>query len=236
MIDESTTYDFYEGAILLVDKPLHWTSFDVVNKIRYTIRHHFGKKLKVGHAGTLDPLATGLVIIATGKFTKQLATLTGADKTYEAVIGLGHTSPSYDRETALNPVQSPDHLTQADIEAVLPSFRGEIMQKPPVFSALKKDGKPLYKSARKGQAVDIQPRPVTIHSLELKKWESPLLHCTITCSKGTYIRSLAHDIGEALGVGGYLHNLRRTQSGSFNIDDAKSIDDWVHLIEQQPVS
>lgn len=233
MMPPTTTYDFYAGAILLVDKPLHWTSFDVVNKLRHTIRHRFGKKLKVGHAGTLDPLATGLVVIATGTFTKNLATLTGEDKIYEAIIGLGKTSPSYDQETPLEPGRDPQHLTQDHIEQALSYFRGDIWQKPPMYSALKKDGKPLYKAARKGVFVELQPRPVSIREITITHWQPPLLHCTIACSKGTYIRSVANDLGEKLSVGGYLHALRRTQSGSFQVEDAKSVDEWVHLIQQQ---
>lgn len=233
MIEQPTIYDFYAGAFLLVDKPLHWTSFDVVNKLRATIQHTYGKKLKVGHAGTLDPLATGLIIVATGKYTKQLAMLTGQDKTYEAVIGLGHTSASYDRETPLESRGNPEAITSKDLQAVLAQFTGAIMQQPPVFSAIKQGGKPLYKSARKGESVSIPPRPVFIHSIALTSWEPPLLHCNITCSKGTYIRSLAHDVGAALGVGGYLHDLRRTQSGDFSVDRAKTVAEWVALIQQE---
>lgn len=234
-MSSASTYDFFAGEILLVDKPKHWTSFDVVNKIRYTLQHHFGRKIKVGHGGTLDPLATGLVVIATGKATKQLMSITGADKRYKAVIGLGATTPSYDLETPLTTVQSPDHLTTAMLEESMADLRGDILQRPPVFSALKKDGKPLYKAARKGEAVKVEPRPVTIHQFQLDKWDPPFLHATIHCSKGTYIRSLAHDLGQALGVGGYLHDLQRTASGNFKLSDAKTIDNWVALIEQQPV-
>lgn len=231
-MDQQITYDFYAGALLLIDKPLHWTSFDVVNKLRATIQHTYGKKLKVGHAGTLDPLATGLIIVATGNNTKQLATLTGQDKTYEAVIGLGHTSASYDRETPLEPGGNPEPLTVNELQATLATFTGHLMQQPPVFSAIKQGGKPLYKSARKGEAVTIPSRPIIIHNITLTAWEPPLLYCTVSCSKGTYIRSLAHDIGAALGVGGYLHDLRRTQSGDFIIEKAKTVAEWVTLIQQ----
>lgn len=234
-MSRDTTYDFFAGEILLIDKPKHWTSFDVVNKIRYTLKHHFGRKIKVGHGGTLDPLATGLVVIATGKATKQLMSITGADKSYKAVIGLGATTPSYDLETPLTAGPSPDHLTVAMLEEGMGALRGDILQRPPLFSAIKKAGKPLYKAARKGEAVEVEPRPVTIHQFQLDKWEAPYLYATIHCSKGTYIRSLAHDLGQALGVGGYLHDLQRTASGHFQLSDAKTIDNWVALIEQQPV-
>lgn len=223
---------YWDGAILLVDKPLHWTSFDVVNKIRYTLQHQRHQKIKVGHAGTLDPLATGLVVIATGKATKQLSSLTGLDKSYDAIIHLGATTPSYDLETPPQPQGDASQLTTTQIEAALTKFRGTIMQQPPDFSAIKKGGRPAYKAARQGQQVNLPSRQVTIHQMELQQWNAPQLHLTIHCSKGTYIRSIAHDLGRALNVGGYLAALRRTAIGNFSIDDAKRVEEWVHLIKE----
>jgi tRNA pseudouridine55 synthase len=213
--------DFAAGQTLLFDKPLGWTSFDVVSKVRRIT----GVK-KVGHAGTLDPLATGLLIVCTGPHTKRIESLQGQEKEYEALLKLGAVTASYDAE---QPEESPcdaAHIGPADIEALLPRFRGEIEQLPPRFSALKVGGKRAYEAARAGQEVELQPRNVQIYALELLPRELPPAHFAlrVQCSKGTYIRSLAHDLGQALGVGAYLRGLIRTRIGDFRLEDAWQIE------------
>jgi len=194
---------------MLVDKPKGWTSFDVVNKLRYKVRHRHGtKKFKVGHAGTLDPMATGLLLIAIGKYTKLIEQLQGLGKSYAATIKLGATTPSYDAEEAEDAQYPTAHITPQLAESTLEQYRGDIMQAPPMFSALKVDGVRLYKKARKGQTVEIAKRPVTISELTLNRFELPEMDITCSVSKGTYIRSLAHDIGRSLDSGGYLTALR----------------------------
>jgi tRNA pseudouridine55 synthase len=208
--------NFEEGELLLVDKPLNWTSFDVVAKIRNLI-----KVKKVGHGGTLDPLATGLLIIATGKKTKMLQDLQNADKSYRMTLCLGATTPSYDAEYPPENILPTDHLTEADIIKAFDAFRGTIEQFPPAFSAIKTKGKAAYALARKGIQPELQPRTVTISKLELIAYHSPQeIIAEVDCSKGTYIRSLAHDIGQYLGVGGYLKGLIRTRIGAFRLEDA----------------
>ncbi len=215
--------DPYEGGLLLLDKPLEWSSFQAVKKVRFLLREE-KRKLKVGHAGTLDPLATGLLILCTGKFTKQLQQLQGREKTYRARIKLGATTASYDCEQPQENQQSTDHLSKQQIQAALAQFRGEIEQLPPMFSALKVDGQRAYKAARKGREVALKLRPVVIQQLELTDYQSPEdFELLIRCSKGTYIRSLARDLGEALGVGGYLSGLVRTQIGPFSLENAWQI-------------
>jgi len=219
-----TELDYKEGQILLIDKPLQWTSFQVVNKLRWHIRKSFGiKKIKVGHAGTLDPLATGLLVICTGKFTKRIQEFQGQIKEYTGTITLGGTTPSYDLETEIDQTFPIDHITEEDIKTATSQFIGEIEQYPPVFSALKKDGKRLYEYAREGQEVAVEPRKITITEFEITRIALPEVDFRVVCSKGTYIRSLAHDFGKALDSGGHLTVLRRTKIGAFSVDDAMSI-------------
>lgn len=218
---------FLEGKLLLIDKPLHWTSFQAVHKIRWLIRNQFQlKKIKVGHAGTLDPLASGLLLICTGKFTKKIQELQGQEKEYEGTFRLGATTPSYDLETEINAVFQTDHITKKNIDDVAGSFVGDIQQKPPIFSALKKDGKRLYEYARAEENIDIPSRTVSIRTLEIRRIEMPDIAVKVCCSKGTYIRSLAHDFGKALGSGAHLTALRRTRIGSYDIKNAMTLEDF----------
>lgn len=230
------TMDFAAGEILLIDKPLQWTSFDVVNKIRIALTKHLGHKIKVGHAGTLDPLATGLVLLATGKATKRLEELTGMDKEYTGTITLGATTPSYDLETEPTPAVPTEHLTVADIKRAVAQLTGAIQQVPPIFSAIKQGGKPVYKQARKGKEVDLPARAVVIYAFDILSIEGPVLSFRVHCSKGTYIRSLAHDLGQLLGVGGYLSSLCRTAIGSYRLSDATSVEGMVGRIQDSPVA
>jgi len=216
-----TQESFQEGQILLIDKPLNWTSFQVVNKVRWLIRKHFNlKKIKVGHAGTLDPLATGLLIICTGKFTKQIDTYQAQEKEYTGTITLGATTPSFDLETEIDQTFDTSKITEAQILNATKQFTGEIEQYPPVFSAIKKDGKRLYEFARSGEEVEISSRKVTVSEFEITEINLPEVHFRVNCSKGTYIRSLANDFGKALNNGAHLSALRRTKIGSFSVDDA----------------
>ncbi len=225
-------YDFQRGAMLLVDKPKGWTSFDVVNKIRSKIRYQLGiKKIKVGHSGTLDPMATGLLIICTGKFTKKINELQGLSKEYTGTITLGATTPSYDAETEIDATYPTEQITEELIEQARQQFLGDLEQIPPMFSAIKVDGQPLYKKARKGQVVEVKARPVTIHAFDIQEVELPEVDFRVACSKGTYIRSLAYDFGKALRSGGYLSRLRRTQVGDFHIKDAWNLEELVQHIE-----
>jgi tRNA pseudouridine55 synthase len=219
-------FHFEEGEILLFDKPLTWTSFDVVNKVRGTIRTK-----KVGHAGTLDPLATGLLVLCTGKMTKKIDTIQATEKEYLVTIGLGKTTPSFDLETEFDAEKDVSHLTKEQVEAAVRHFVGDQMQLPPMFSAVKVGGKRLYKLARKGQEIELQPRPVTIYSIEILNTELPTVQFLMRCSKGTYVRSLARDIGEKLGVGGYLAALRRTKVGDLSVEDAYDVASFVEHIK-----
>lgn len=224
--------DYTEGQVLLIDKALEWTSFDAVNKIRYTIKKKFSlKKIKVGHAGTLDPLATGLLIICTGKFTKKINDYMGMPKEYIGVIKLGATTPSYDLETEIDKTYPIDHITDELIQKARETFLGDQNQIPPIFSAIKKDGKKAYDLARSGEDIQMKSREITIHSLELLRISKDELSFTVNCSKGTYIRSLAFDIGKALQTGAYLQSLRRTKIGEFDVVDAVSVDDFVNGLE-----
>lgn len=217
---------------MLVDKPKGWTSFDVVNKIRFAVRHKLQvKKHKVGHAGTLDPMATGLLLVCVGKYTKKIEMLQGHGKSYDAEIKLGATTPSYDAESEEENIQDVSNITLQDIEDVLPTFRGGIMQKPPIYSALKVDGVRLYKRARKGQDVEIKARPVNVSELKLLEYDNPFLKLNCSVSKGTYIRSLAHDIGQELDSGGYLTALCRTKVHDYLLDDALSIEEAVNWVQ-----
>jgi tRNA pseudouridine55 synthase len=232
-MNEYNLTSFKEGKVLLFDKPLRWTSFDVVNKVRWLIKKQFGiKKIKVGHAGTLDPLATGLLIVCTGKMTKNIEQLMGKEKTYKAKICFGATTPSYDLEREINATFPYDHIDGSAILKVLPDFTGNILQKPPMHSAIKKDGKRLYEHARKNELKEIQPREVHIDRLDVLNFEHPYLTLEIECSKGTYIRSLAHDMGKALNSGAYLAGLERTAIGDYQISDAISIPQFQERLEQ----
>jgi len=218
---------FLNGEIILIDKPLGWTSFQVVNKIRWLIRSTYGiKKIKVGHAGTLDPLASGLLILCTGKMTKSIEQFMGQEKEYTGTFTLGATTPSYDLETEIDHTFPTDHITEELLQTTLDQFVGTIDQYPPVFSALKKDGKRLYEFAREGVEVEIPTRKVTIHSFELTQKAISKVDFKVICSKGTYIRSLANDYGKALNSGAHLSALRRTRIGKFNIEQAVSIEDF----------
>ena len=223
-----TAQDYLDGQLVLIDKPLKWTSFQVVNKLRWHIRQAFNlKKIKVGHAGTLDPLATGLLIICTGKMTKQIDTFQGQIKTYTGTFVLGSTTPSYDLETAIDQEFPTAHITPELIHKTTAQFIGEIDQFPPVFSALKKEGKRLYEFARAGESVKINSRKVTIEEFKITKIEGLKVNFSVTCSKGTYIRSLAHDFGKALESGAHLSALRRTKIGDFSVEKAISIDTFI---------
>lgn len=213
--------DFTNGKVLLIDKPLTWSSFQAVNKVKWALKKQLGlKKIKVGHAGTLDPLATGLLIICTGKFTKRITELQGMVKEYTGTFHIGATTPSYDLETEINQTFPTEHIDEALINKTTEQFLGEIDQKPPIFSAIKKDGKRLYEHARKGEEVEIKSRKVTIHEFEITRINLPEVDFRVVCSKGTYIRSLANDFGEALQSGGHLTVLRRTKIGDFSVEDA----------------
>lgn len=216
--------------LILIDKPYTWTSFDVVRKLK------FGAKLKkIGHAGTLDPLATGLLIVASGKYTKKLTEIQGCDKEYTGVITLGATTPCYDLERPFDAYFPTEHISEEMIHEVSRTFLGEQFQIPPKYSALKQDGKPIYKKAHKGKAeeVEVKPRRVIIHEFELTKIEIPDIYFRIKCSSGTYIRSIAHDLGQRLQSGSHLSELRRTKVGEFNVVDAK---DPLEYIEQHKLS
>ena len=219
---------FLNGEIILIDKPLGWTSFQVVNKIRWLIRSTFGiKKIKVGHAGTLDPLASGLLILCTGKMTKSIEQFMGQEKEYTGTFTLGATTPSYDLETEIDHTFPTDHITEELLQTTLDQFVGTIDQYPPVFSALKKDGKRLYEFAREGVEVEIPTRKVNIRSFELTQKAIPKVDFKVICSKGTYIRSLAYDFGKSLESGAHLSALRRTKIGDFDIEKAISIDEFI---------
>ncbi|SFS47457.1 tRNA pseudouridine(55) synthase TruB [Lutibacter maritimus] len=216
-----TVEDFKNGQVLLIDKPLNWTSFQVVNKIRWHIRQKFNlKKIKVGHAGTLDPLASGLLIICTGNFTKKIDEYQGQIKEYIGEITLGATTPSYDMETELNETFKTEHISEELIHYTAKQFIGDIEQKPPMFSALKKDGVRLYDMAREGKEIEIPVRKISIPEFEITKIDLPKIEFRVVCSKGTYIRSLAYDFGKALNSGAYLSKLRRTKIGKFNVENA----------------
>lgn len=212
------------GGVMLVDKPLRWTSFDVIGKLRKPLG------AKIGHAGTLDPLATGLLICCTGPFTKRIETYQKQPKEYTGIIHLGATTPTYDLESEPMDTKPMDGVSEEDIRAATVQFTGEILQRPPIHSAIKKDGKRAYELARKGQDIVLDVRPVTISEFDITHIEGPEVHFRVSCSTGTYIRSLAHDFGAALGVGGYLQELRRTKIGDFKVEDAHSVQQWLEHI------
>jgi tRNA pseudouridine55 synthase len=217
-----TSEEILAGSVILIDKPLTWSSFQAVNKLKYLLKRKFDlpKKFKIGHAGTLDPLATGLLIICTGKFTKKITEIQAQAKEYTGTIVLGATTPSYDLETEINAHFPTEHLTEELIFEATQQFIGEIDQKPPVFSAIKKDGKRLYEHARAGEEVEIQTRKTTIFEFQITRIQLPEVDFRITCSKGTYIRSVAYDFGLALQSGGHLSALRRNKIGDYSVINA----------------
>ena len=223
-----TAEEILEGKVLLIDKPLKWSSFQAVNKLKYVLKNQLNlpKKFKIGHAGTLDPLATGLLIICTGKFTKRITEIQAQAKEYTGTIVLGATTPSYDLETEVDGTFPTEHISEALIMETTKQFIGEIDQKPPVFSAIKKDGKRLYELARAGEEVEIQSRKTTIHEFEITRIQLPEVDFRVTCSKGTYIRSLAFDFGLALQSGGHLSALRRTKIGDYSVENGVTPDDF----------
>ncbi|MGB7785561.1 MAG: tRNA pseudouridine(55) synthase TruB [Salinimicrobium sp.] len=224
-----TEEEFKAGQILLLDKPLEWTSFQLVNKLRWLIRKNFKiKKIKVGHAGTLDPLATGLLIICTGKATKKIEELQGQEKEYTGTFTLGATTPSYDLETEIDQTFPTEHLSEEKIREATNAFLGEIDQYPPIYSALKKDGKRLYEYARSGKEVEVSARKVQISEFEITDISLPKVAFRVVCSKGTYIRSLAHDFGKHLQTGAHLSGLRRTRIGNYSVENAHSIESFVN--------
>lgn len=209
-----------EGSILLIDKPLRWTSFDVVNKLKYAIKQHFGvKKFKIGHAGTLDPLATGLLIVCVGKCTKQIPQIQSYQKQYEGTFTIGATTASYDLEKQPENFQPYQHLTKTEIEQVRQQFCGKLQQIPPIFSAVKVDGKRAFDLARKGKEINIEAKEITIYDFQIQNIQLPEIQFSIQCSKGTYIRSIARDFGNALGCGAYLSSLRRTHIGQYSLEN-----------------
>ena len=223
--------DFQTGEMILIDKELNWTSFDVVSKLRNSIKKKLNiKKIKVGHAGTLDPLATGLLIICTGKMTKRINEFAGLNKTYIGKITIGSTTPSYDLETKPNVYYPTEHINKNLIIETAKKFVGKIDQKPPVFSAVKKDGVRLYKLARKGVKVEVEKREIIIHDFLIKSVNFPEIEFSLTCSKGTYIRSLAHDFGKELGSGAHLSELRRTFIGDYSVDNSLKLMEFIRNI------
>ena len=220
-----------EGELILIDKELNWTSFDVVNKIRYAIKKKFDlKKIKVGHAGTLDPLATGLLIICCGKMTKSINNFSAMNKTYSGKITIGSTTPSYDLETKPNVHYPIDHINEKLILKTAKKFVGKIFQTPPMFSAIKKDGVRLYNLARKGKEIKIDKREISIDSFEITSFNLPEISFNVTCSKGTYIRSLAHDFGKELNSGAHLSELRRIKIGDYSVKDSVKVMDFIRGI------
>ncbi len=228
-----TAEEYLEGQIILIDKPLTWSSFQAVNKLKYILKRKFDlpKKFKIGHAGTLDPLATGLLIICTGKFTKKITEIQAQAKEYTGTITVGATTPSYDLETKIDATFPTKHISEALILETTKQFLGEIDQKPPVFSAIKKDGKRLYEHARAGEEVEIAYRKTTIHEFEITRIALPEIAFRVTCSKGTYIRSLAYDFGIALNSGAHLSALRRTKIGDYSAKNAILPDDFEKTLD-----
>ncbi|AEA42925.1 tRNA pseudouridine(55) synthase TruB [Fluviicola taffensis] len=228
--------EFSQGSTILVDKPLKWTSFDAVNKLRWHLRQKLGvKKLKVGHAGTLDPLATGLLVICIGKHTKLIEGLTSDTKTYTGTFLLGKTTPSYDLETKYNSEKEPTGITSEQLEEVRLSFLGVQQQVPPLFSAKQIDGKRAYDYARAGIEKELKANAIEIMDFQIDSTRFPEIDFEISCSKGTYIRSIAHDFGQKLECGATLIALRRTRSGIYDIKDSKSVEEWISFIEEQPL-
>jgi tRNA pseudouridine55 synthase len=230
---EIKNIDFESGTIILIDKPLEWTSFDVVNKLRYAIKNHMGvKKIKVGHAGTLDPLATGLLILCTGKMTKQIDTIQAQIKKYSGLIALGGTTPTYDAEVEPTEYFPTEHIDDTMLEQARLSFIGEISQVPPIYSAIKMKGQKAYIQARKGMDVVMEPRNVNIHTFDIERMEHDKIAFEVVCSKGTYIRSLAHDFGKNCNSGAYLAKLRREGIGNYNVENAYTIDGFIETLQK----
>ncbi|VBB45120.1 tRNA pseudouridine synthase B [uncultured Paludibacter sp.] len=227
--------NFQEGEILYVKKPYQWTSFALVNKVRWKITQTLKHKIKVGHAGTLDPLATGVMILCTGKATKRIEEFQYQTKEYIATLKLGETTPSYDLEHAVNEIFPIEHITKELVEKVIPTFQGEIWQIPPVYSAVKVDGKRAYDYARSGEDVELKPKLLVIDKIEILNFSLPELKIRVVCSKGTYIRALARDIGEALGSGAHLTALERTRIGEVKLEDCWEVDDLLKHIEKESV-
>ncbi len=225
--------NFDEGSIILINKPLEWTSFDIVNKVKYCIKHNTDfKKIKVGHAGTLDPMADGLLIVCTGKYTKLLEGLSGNIKSYKAIIKLGCTTPSFDRESAEENFKDFSHVDQIQLDETKNHFVGLIDQKPPIFSAIKIKGQTAYKIARRGEDIEMQSRQVEVSKFEFTDVSLPLVSFDVTVSKGTYIRSLANDFGALLNCGAYLAGLTRTSIADYQLNDALEIDDFVNYVKE----
>lgn len=225
--------DFKEGYIAVIDKPLEWTSTDVVRKIKYTLQHRLGyRKIKIGHAGTLDPLATGVLIVCIGKATKMVNALQAEEKEYIADIVLGATTPSYDLEHPINRYYPTDHISREKIEQVLESLTGERLQAPPIYSAKKVEGVRAYEFARAGEEVELKRALINIYEMEILSLEMPLLRLRVRCSKGTYIRSLAHEIGQALDSGAHLSGLRRTRSGGFTVEKAFELQNFLEKLHE----
>ena len=224
-----TIDQYLDGQILMLDKPLNWTSFQAVNKLKYALINHVGlpKKFKIGHAGTLDPLATGLLLVCTGKFTKKISELQGQVKEYTGTFFVGATTPSYDLETEINQKFEINHIDEALINEAVKTFLGEIDQKPPIYSAIKKDGVRLYEHARAGETVEISSRKTTIYEFEITRINLPEIDFSIKCSKGTYIRSIAFDFGRAINSGAHLTALRRTKIGDYDVNEALDIEKFV---------
>ena len=220
-----TAEDYLNGQIILIDKPLHWTSFQAVNKMKYALINKAGlpKKFKIGHAGTLDPLASGLLLVCTGKFTKRITELQGQAKEYTGTFFIGATTPSYDLETEIDQTFETSHIDETLIHETAKQFLGEIDQKPPIFSAIKKNGIRLYEHARAGETVEIATRKTTIHEFEITRISLPEVDFRVVCSKGTYIRSLAYDFGKAMNSGSHLRVLRRTKIGSYEVKNAMDV-------------
>jgi tRNA pseudouridine55 synthase len=234
---DRNSIDFVNGALLSIDKPYEWTSFDVVNKIRYQLRRKYNlKRFKVGHAGTLDPLATGLLLVCTGKWTKKIDTFQALEKEYTGTFRLGATTPSFDLETAIDHTAPFTHLTKTQIKSAISMFTGEIEQLPPTYSAVKVEGKRAYELARKGVEVAIKPRKVTVSEFELTQLRNDQIDFRIVCSKGTYIRSIARDLGEQLKCGAHLVALRRTRIGEHHLTSAIGIDEVTQLIEKNELT
>ncbi|MCD9576187.1 tRNA pseudouridine(55) synthase TruB [Flavobacterium soyae] len=220
-----TPEEYLNGQVLLIDKPLKWSSFQAVNKLKYLLINKVGlpKKFKIGHAGTLDPLASGLLLICTGKFTKKISELQGQAKEYTGTFYIGATTPSYDLETEIDQTYPTEHINETLIHETVKQFLGEIDQKPPIFSAIKKDGVRLYEHARAGESIEIESRKTTIHEFEITRIALPEIDFRVVCSKGTYIRSLAYDFGKAMNSGSHLTVLRRTKIGDYDVKNAIDI-------------
>ena len=232
MIKFEVDQDFQTGSFILLNKPYKWTSFDLVNKVKFKLKHKYDlKKIKVGHAGTLDPLATGLMIVCTGRYTKRIDTYQAQVKEYIATLKLGSTTPSFDLETEVDETYPTDHIDSALIDETLKGFLGEIRQRPPAYSAIKIDGKRAYEYARKGQEVEIKEKILVIDEIEVLSFEADILKIRVVCSKGTYIRALARDIGQKLNSGAHLIALERTRIGEFKTDQALEIEDFISYLD-----